>query len=239
MRKTAITLAALMALVLMAFDWLGYLGSDPFTVSRPAGYQPRAGTPVAIIFSGDMGFRVGMGPKIAERLEAAGTPVVGVNSLTYYRQTRTPSEAAALIIQALAQARAVNPQGRVVLIGQSFGADMLHVGLANLPEAQRRDIALAALFVPGATVEYRASPSEVLSFWETEHDALPTARTLSWLPLLCVYGKEEPHSLCPRLHLPNLRSQGLPGGHQLNWDVEAVTGLLFDAMTSVGIHPHG
>lgn len=234
-RWILLAMSGLVAAILLGFAWLGYLGGDPFMVLRPAGYQARPGAPVAIILSGDMGFRVGMGPRIAERLEKDGVPVIGINSLTYFRTTRTAAQATALIEDAIARALAINPAARIMLIGQSYGADMLHVGLANLPAEARRKIALVTLVVPGATVEYRASPSEILTFAMAEADALPTARQLDWTPLLCIQGVEEPASLCPLLHQPNLHSVALPGGHALSWDVDAVYRTLGAMMARVGL----
>lgn len=238
-RRALFTMSGLVAAILLGFAWLGYLGGDPFTVLRPAGYQARPGAPVAIILSGDMGFRIGMGPRIAERLEKDGVPVIGINSLTYFRTTRTAAQATALIDDAIARALTINPAARIMLIGQSYGADMLHVGLANLPVAARRQIALVTLVVPAATVEYRASPSEILTFAMAEADALPTAQRLDWAPLLCIRGVEESASLCPLLHQPNLHAVALPGGHALHWDVDAVYRALAAMMVRVGLRMGG
>ena len=237
-RKFILGLSLLLAAIALLFSWMGYFGGDPFTVLKPERYSPRAGAPVAVIFSGDNGFRLGLGKRVAQRLEQDGVPVIGVNSLNYYRKTRTPAEAGLLIQQAIRHAKALNPNGRIILIGQSFGADMLHVGLANLPHALRREIAAVALVVPGATVEYRASPSEVFTFLLTEHDALPTARQLDWVPLACIYGAEETHSLCPLLHQKNARVVQLPGGHQLNWDTDAIARQVLNTMKQAGGSPN-
>lgn len=228
-------LIVLLAAVLLALQWLGYLGGDPFSTYRPAGYQPGHGAPVAIILSGDMGMNIGMGPGIATRLTRDGIPVVGVNSLTYFRKTRTPADATALIERAMARAHAIDPTARILLIGQSFGADMAHVGLAGLPAARRRAIAMVALVVPGATVEFRASPGEMFTFLMADADALPTARQLDWVPLLCVQGRQEPASLCPLLHQPNLHSVALPGGHPLHHDVDALYHVLRMAFARQGL----
>lgn len=229
------TVLALAVSLLLGFAWLGYLGGDPFTIQRPAGYHARAGAPVAIMWSGDMGFRVGMGPRVAARLERDGVPVVGVNSLTYFRTTRTAADATTLLRAAIAHAYAIDPRARLMLVGQSYGADMLHVALAGLSPDERPSIALVALVVPGATIEYRASPSEIFTFAMAEADAVPTARRIDWTPLICIHGREEADSLCPRLHLPNLRSVALPGGHPLHGDVDAVYAVLHAAAARAGL----
>lgn len=231
----AIAIAGIILAILATFAWLGYLGGDPFTTLRPAHYQPHANAPVAILLSGDMGFKVGMGPRVAQRLVNDGVAVVGVNSLTYFRFNRTPQQATALLVAAIHRALAIDPGARLMLVGQSYGADMLHVGLAGLPAPLRQRIALVALVVPGATVENRASPSEILTFAMAETDALPTARHLDWVPLLCIYGVKETGSLCPLLHQPNAQVIALPGGHPLHDDANAVYHAIWSGMAQIGL----
>lgn len=234
-KRIAIAIAGIILAILATFAWLGYLGGDPFTTLRPAHYQPHANAPVAILLSGDMGFKVGMGPRVAQRLVNDGVAVLGVNSLTYFRVARTPQQATALLVAAIHRALAIDPGARLMLIGQSYGADMLHVGLAGLPAPLRQHIALVALVVPGATVENRASPSEILTFAMAETDALPTARQLDWAPLLCIYGVKEASSLCPLLHQPNAHVVALPGGHPLRGDANALYHAIRSAMAQVGL----
>jgi type IV secretory pathway VirJ component len=235
LKRMMVANVGLAAAILLGFGWLGYLGGDPFTILRPDSYQTRPGGVVAVLLSGDMGFNIGMGPDVAARLQRDGVPVVGVNSLTYFRTTRTAAQAAALVEEAMRRALAINPRARLVLIGQSYGADMLHVGLSDLPAALRSRIGMVALVVPGATVEYRASPSELLTFAMPEADALPTARRLDWAPLLCIQGVEESASLCPLLRQPNLTAVALPGGHPLHRDVDAVYRTIRSAMDRAGL----
>jgi type IV secretory pathway VirJ component len=239
-RRIVVGIGGFTAAILMAFAWLGYLGGDPFTIlpvkpgaSRQA--TSKQGDVAAVVLSGDMGFRLGMGPQIAERLLAHGIPVIGVNSLTAFRTTRTPAQATALIEAAMRKALALGHTRRIVLIGQSYGSDMLHVGLAGLPQAMRDKVPFVALLVPGATVEYRASPSEMLTFAMAESDALPTARKLNWVPVLCVYGVQEPASLCPLLHQRNIQVVGMPGGHPLHYDADGVYARIAAELRKAGI----
>lgn len=232
-RRVGIAIVSLLVAALIGFFYLGYLGSDPFTTIRPT--APARRDVAAIILSGDMGFRVGMGPQIAKRLTADGIPVVGVNSLNYFRTTRTPAEATALLTTAIGKADAAFHPRKLILIGQSFGADMLHVALAGLAPDLRRNIAMVALIVPGATVEFRASPSEIFTFAMNEEPAWPTAKRIDWVPLLCVYGREESASLCPLLRQPNAHVVGLPGGHPLHYNATAVYRQLTDAIRRAGV----
>ena len=213
--------------------YIGYLGGEVF-IEVPATAAPAAGDErlAAVVLSGDMGFRIGMGEKISEGIAAHGIPVIGVNSLTYFRHRRTPAEMTGLIEAAIRRALAFGKANRVLLVGQSFGADALQVGLAGLPEGVRQRVRLVVLVVPTDTVFYRASPQELLDWAEPDADALVTARRLTWVQAVCIHGAQEAESLCSRLRLPNLRQVTLPGGHGLHHDVGAVNEVVGSAIAS-------
>lgn len=225
---------AIATAILLYLGHLGYLGGEAITEieASPHGHFSQSQT-AAVLLSGDMGFTVGMGPEIASRLAADGIPVVAVNSLTYFRYRRTPHDAVQLVHDALKRAQTRFRADRVLLIGQSYGADMLHVGLAGLDPASRRKVAMIALVVPERTVEFRASPSEIFSLGEAAVDALPTARQLGWAPTLCIYGAEETRSLCPLLAHRPVRLIVLPGGHPLHHDADALYAALGNGITAI------
>jgi type IV secretory pathway VirJ component len=186
--------------------------------------------PAIVMLSGDMGNRIGMTPKVAARLNARGYAIVTVNSLTYFSPRRTPSEAAELIKTAMVRAMKLGDTDHVVLIGQSFGADMLHAGLAQFSNAARRPIRSVVLVVPGEDIIFRASPIELAGFETPDRRAYPTASRLRWVPVTCIHGADEADSLCPELQLPNARRITLPGGHRLNFDDRALEAAILPAI---------
>ncbi|MFC3443256.1 AcvB/VirJ family lysyl-phosphatidylglycerol hydrolase [Sphingobium rhizovicinum] len=226
----------LLAGIFLFFWHIGYVGGQSFDV-RPArpGASPQAHA-VALYLSGDMGFHMGLGPQIADRLNRHGIPVVAENSLHFFRTRRTPEEAGAMIAEGLRRALAIDPSARLLLLGQSYGADVIAPSLPYIPFALRRRIDFIGLIVPGATRQWRASPSEIFSLWEPEEDSRTAARRLSWAPLLCIYGAQERSSLCPSLRQPNAVRVQLPGGHPLRHDPDAVGAVLLRAIDRVLVH---
>lgn len=232
MSRTTIGLAGLTGALLLALCYIGYIGNGALFDTLPAQaplrqHQPRA---VALYLSGDMGFHAGLGPDVAERLTRQGIPVVAENSLHFFRTRRTPEEAGAMIADGLRRAIALDPGARLLLLGQSFGADVIAPSLPYVPTELRRRIAFIGLIVPGATRQWRASPSEIFSFNEPEEDAVIAAQKLSWTPLLCIHGADEDSSLCPALRQSNVTRLELPGGHPLHHDADAVSAALLQGI---------
>lgn len=223
MAGIVLALALIGAGLTIWWGWLGYFGGDLYVPvkARRAPSSAHAGL-AAVILSGDMGFKIGMGRAVADRLAADGIPVLGVNSLVYFRERRSPAEARALVEDAVRRGLAFGHARRLLLIGQSYGADMVHVGLAGLPPDLRAKLALVALVVPTDTVIYRASPAEMLDLVPADAAAIDTGRRLDWVPLLCVQGREETDSLCPLLDQSNMRRIVMPGGHPLRRDADGL-----------------
>lgn len=232
MRRFIGIMAIVSGVMSLLFGYLGYIGGSLYA-STPVPHSAPRTRFAAIFLSGDMGFNVGMEPQIATMLAGDGIPVLSINSLTYFRVTRTPAVIERLLADGIRRALADGHADHVVLIGQSFGADMLHVGLASLPPDLRRKVALVALIVPEDTVQFRSSPGEVFSFFEKQHDALITARQLDWVPTVCIYGVDEDSSLCTKIALPRFQSIGLPGGHMLRLDSAAVHRELIAAIGKI------
>lgn len=224
------TFIALIGAAILGLWYIGYIGGTLFGVVPATSMRPPHQRAVALYLSGDMGFHAGLGPGIADRLARDGISIVTENSLHFFARRRTPEQTAAMIAQGLRRAIAIDPGARLLLLGQSFGADVIAPSLPYVPTALRKRIAFVGLVVPGATRQWRASPSEIFSIGEPDEDALVAARRLTWVPLLCIYGREEPASLCPSLRQSNATHVELPGGHELHHDADAASAVLLRAI---------
>jgi type IV secretory pathway VirJ component len=228
MKKLLSVLFIAFALAAALYLYAGYY-TGPLYRDLPVA-RPDPARPAIVILSGDMGNRLGMAPKIATRLNARGYAVVTVNSLTYFSPRRTPAEVTALIEGTMARAMRLGRTDSVVLIGQSFGADMLHAGLAGLAPTQRQPIRSVVLVVPGEDIVFRASPIELAGIETPDQHALRTASQLTWVPVTCIRGADEDNSLCPELTMPNVWRIVLPGGHKLNSDDGALEAAILPAI---------
>ncbi|MBB3349384.1 MULTISPECIES: AcvB/VirJ family lysyl-phosphatidylglycerol hydrolase [unclassified Sphingomonas] len=230
-------LALLAAGGLLVLGYLGELGYYNPSMYRlvPAATAPSPAQRgmVAVLFSGDSGFDAGMTPHIGRMLAAHGMPVLEINSLTAFREGRSPAEAAALVAEATHRALALPGAHRVLLVGQSFGADMLQYGASLLPLPLRARVPQLIFAVPGDTLLFRASPGGLFD-GPPDRAALPSARRVDWAPVLCVHGATEANSLCPRWRQRNVRVVTLPGDHYLNHDPDRLCATLWQAIRQGG-----
>ncbi len=226
--RTLVIVALAITALAMWLVYLGYFSSDPVKIVPPAGTS-RAEYSL-IFLSGDMGFNAGMGPKIVRQFTDDGVPVIAFNSLTFFRTKRTRLEVADMVRGLMQRARKEFGHETLVLVGQSFGADALQLGLADLTPDEQTDIKFVALTVPTDTIYLQASPNELFNLVPADISALPTAKKLDWVPVLCIFGRDETGSLCPELKLKNVKIVALPGGHFLKDDVNLVYRTLANAI---------
>lgn len=229
-------LVALLAAIAFGVYWsAGFLDRDPVHLY---GMPERPGTArvAAVFLSGDMGLRYGTGSYVVEALAGAGVPVYAVASSTAFARRQTHAEVLALLINAIREAQRRSGATRVIVIGQSFGADMARVALASLPPALRAQVAALVLVVPGSDAYFRADPLGFAYVGTPDADAA-SARALDWLPVTCIRGADEADSLCPTLLAPNVRRITLPGGHFLRMDHDLLVRTVFAALAPVlGTH---
>lgn len=212
-------LVAIVALAATNAPALHLLGFDPIRMF-PAQDAHRTGRPpvAAVFFSGDMGFHFGMGADVAGAIAARGVPVLGVSSPVVFARHRTRAETEAIVAGAIRMAMARTGAGRVLLMGQSYGADIVATAAPDLPPDLRSRIVAINLTVPARDVYFRADPSGLAYLGAPDARPLPAMRALDWAPVVCVYGLEEKDSLCPALKGTQARIIGLPGNHYLKRD---------------------
>ncbi|MGC4252740.1 MAG: AcvB/VirJ family lysyl-phosphatidylglycerol hydrolase [Sphingobium sp.] len=195
--------------------------------------------PVAVLFlSGDMGFRFGMSGTVASALGKQGMAVEGFSSPLLFARRRTLAQVDRIVANALRIALERSRASRIVLAGQSYGADIVATAAPRLPPDLRAKVAAIVLIVPARTVYFRADPLGFAYRGAPDARPLEPVRRIGWAPVLCIHGVEEQDSLCPPLRGSAVRVTGLPGGHYLRHDdgalIAAVLGGLRAAVPALG-----
>jgi type IV secretory pathway VirJ component len=234
-RRGAWVTGILSAIVVLFVYLAGYFDRDPVHVYPAIGVRSSAAPSVAVVnFSGDMGLRFLLGASTSRGLTEHGIPVVGIATPALFARTRTRDELNAIVADGIRTALARTGAKRIVVMGQSYGADIVQTGLADLPASLRARVAAIVLILPGNTVFYRADPSGLLYDHGTPDSiGATTGNRLTWAPLTCIYGVEETDSLCPLLTIPNARKVGMPGGHNIRHDANGLLAHVLAAIRGV------
>src|SRR5207237_9005597 len=85
----------------------------------------------------------------SKELAGRGISVVGFNSLKYFWHRRSPEEAARDLSEVIERYAQRWGRGRVLLIGYSYGADVLPFVASRLPPEIAERVALTVFLNPG------------------------------------------------------------------------------------------
>jgi type IV secretory pathway VirJ component len=183
--------------------------------------MPVAGAPtqLAVIYSGDGGWR-DLDKQIAGVLAREGIPVIGVDSLRYFWSEKTPDGVAADLARILRHYRARWGAQRALLIGYSFGADVLPFAARRLPADLLRDVAQISLLGPSGRAPFRIAVSGWLGADDRGLPVLPELRSLALDRVQCFYGEEEKDTLCTAPEIAGAERIRTPGGHHFDGDYE-------------------
>jgi type IV secretory pathway VirJ component len=180
---------------------------------------------MAVFISGDGGW-AGIDREIGDTLAKNGVPVIGVDSLRYFWDARTPASTAADVARLMRFYMAHWHKTKVILVGYSQGADVLPFVINRLPPDMRDQIALTVMLGLGRKADFQFR----LSNWiKNSNDGLPIQPEVDRLGVasgtglvagkfLCVFGSEETDSGCPVADVRTIKSVKITGGHHFDGD---------------------
>jgi type IV secretory pathway VirJ component len=181
----------------------------------------------ALLLTGDGGW-AGLDQELAARLAAAGVPTVALNSLQYFWSPRTPEQTAADVARVLRHYLAAWHAERVLMIGYSFGADVLPFVINRLPSDLRAHVASVSLLGLDAHASFEVHIAEWVGGDEGGPPTRPELAALQGLPVLCIYGEGETDSICPQLPPGIATREQIGQGHHFSGEYD----LLADRILS-------
>lgn len=160
---------------------------------------------------------------ISEELGQNGIPVAALNSLKYFWKARTPQETATDVERIIRHYLTVWNKSKVIIIGYSFGADVLPFVLTRLPADFKYKIELVTFLGLSSTAEFEFHLTDWVG--ETGKNVLPVKPELEKLKgmnMLCFYGAEDSDALCKTLPPGLVKSIVLKGGHRIGSNYQEI-----------------
>ena len=189
-----------------------------------------SGPLLAIVLSGDGGWR-DIDKTVSEKLQSAGVSVVGWDCLRYFWSRKSPEQVARDLGATIDTFLSRWGGSKVVLVGYSFGADVLPFAYDRLsPETKTHIVQLSLLgFSTAADFEIRvaglvgAGPSQ---------EALPTEPALAPIDptmIQCFYGADEDDTAC-RFLQGKAEVIRTAGGHHFDGNYGALAQRILDGL---------
>ena len=186
---------------------------------------PKTNT-MAVFYSGDGGW-AGLDQKVAGALAADGIPVVGVDSLRYYWNAKTPAQTGRDLGAILSRYGQQWDRSKAILIGYSFGADALPFAVASLPPGLRGHVAKVALMGLDTQADLQFHLSSWLDYTAGgSRSTIPAVNALKGLPIQCLHGRDEAHSACEQLAPGVASTVILRGGHHFGGNYRLLANVL-------------
>jgi type IV secretory pathway VirJ component len=177
---------------------------------------------IAILLTGDGGW-AGLDRDLADELAARGIPTAALSSIRYFWKERTPEQSATDVARMIRHYLGQWQGERVLLLGYSFGADVVPFIYNRLPAELRARVDVIGIMglSPRATFEFK------LSEWlpgggDNGLGTVAEIQRTGTVPKLCVMGEGEKDSACPEAQSPSLRVITVGSGHHFSGKADEI-----------------
>lgn len=194
--------------------------------------DPVNGKILVLIYSGDGGWR-DIDKALGDFFKEQKFAVVGVDCLRYLWTEHKPAQLAADLSRILNYYRNQWHVDKVVLIGYSFGANIIPFAYNRLPQVQQGDILMLSLLAPERATDFTISVFGWVGAGPSD-EALPLGPEVAQIQarkLQCVFGEEEAEdSLCTTQIMRRTEIIKRPGSHHFDEDYAALGRLLLSGL---------
>ncbi|NCD72000.1 virulence factor family protein [Mucilaginibacter agri] len=169
---------------------------------------------MVLMISGDGGW-TGFDQQIASEFASHGVPVVGLNSLKYFWIKKSPEQTAQDVLMLIDKYSVTWKKENIVLVGYSFGADVMPFIYNRLPENIKNRIQYVGLLSPSKDTDFEVHVSDLLNFGSSDRELKVPAEIekMNAPHITCFFGKDEEDVPVNELPKQSCRVIILEGGH--------------------------
>ncbi len=184
---------------------------------------------MAILLTGDGGWAE-IDKELAKILAAQGIPTVGFDSLSYFWKARTPLTTSQDIERVITQYLEKWNKKQVILIGYSFGADVLPFIANNVSAETQQKISLIALLGMGKTAAFEFRLSSWMNADKNPDRLLisPEIEKMKWAKSICIYGIADTAANCLPVETHGVKAIRMSGDHHFDEKYEELVKHIID-----------
>jgi type IV secretory pathway VirJ component len=169
---------------------------------------------MAIFFSGDGGW-TNFDGQMADELAKKGITVIGLNSRKYFWDKKTPAQTRDDVTYLIRHYSRVFKKRKILLLGFSFGADVMPFVFNRLPRAIHNRVQAIILMSPSKDTDFEVHLIDLLNLPSSprEFNVPDEIKLVRAKRLICFFGKDEANTCSDELLKANINVTLVDGGH--------------------------
>jgi len=186
--------------------------------------------PLVIFYSGDGGWR-DIDKKIGGYLSDQGYFVVGIDSLRYFWRKKEPQTMAGDLDRLIRHYGKQASGNGVMLVGYSFGADIIPFMVNRLSADTKSQIKMVSLLGISEHASFEIRLQDIIGGINKDGPpTLPELLKMKGIPTQCVFGEAEKDSVCADKALDaSINRVEMAGGHHFDGDYRHTADLIIGA----------
>ncbi|MCF2444220.1 hypothetical protein L0657_09645 [Dyadobacter sp. CY345] len=170
--------------------------------------------PMVFFISGDGGY-TSFDKSFCQELASKGMSVVALDALKYFWNEKTPESTTADVEKLIGLYKDRWKKEKIVLIGYSFGADVIPFVFNKMNKSMQDQIQSLVLMSPATDGDFEIHISDMLSLGSAQkkYDVVSEIDKVTNVKLLCIYGSEEDAEIKAKTKNAGLSFLTIKGGH--------------------------
>ncbi|MEO5909553.1 MAG: AcvB/VirJ family lysyl-phosphatidylglycerol hydrolase [Pelobium sp.] len=170
--------------------------------------------PLVLFLSGDGGW-VNFDDELAIKLAADGFNTIGLSSRSYFWRKRKPEEIAKDLALLLLKYTREYESKKIILLGYSFGADVIPFVFNRLPFFLKNNVECLVLLSPYASTDFLVHTADLINFGSDDRE-YKVGREVEKvrIPVYCFYGRDEKIKALGNVKNKRFVLKILPGDHR-------------------------
>jgi len=173
--------------------------------------------PFVMYITGDGGWNK-FSKNLATSLAGKGYPVVALNAAKYFWDKKTPAKTASDISRLMTYYQRTWKRKNVLLVGYSFGADVMPFVYNLLNKEQASQIVNISLLSPSAKTDFEIHLMVMLGGSSGGESVTAAINKITNKPITLIFGEDEDDFPAKELTIRNYTSIKLSGGHHYDGD---------------------
>ena len=172
--------------------------------------------PVLLYISGDGGWNK-FSTTLIQQFADNGYPVVGLDAKSYFWEKKTPKQTAADVQRLLEKYCKDWKRNKVLLMGYSFGADVMPFVYNNISADWQKKIKHQVLLSPSSKTDFEVHISEMLGYRRKNGmSVIAEVNKITTCNILFLFGDDDNDFPLKELSIKNYKNITLPGGHHFD-----------------------